>query len=71
MPVARERPNVLAAAIAYFEQRVGENDPVLALGEYVKGEHPISHLRWVMERQLGIAVEGAKVIPLVPRNRGA
>jgi hypothetical protein len=71
MAAARERRDVLTAAIACCEQDCNGRDEIAtALGSYLKGENAISWVKGIMQR-LGLTIEGAKIIPLVPRIRGA
>ena len=65
---ARERRDVIAAAVACCEQRQGGDRLTATLGEYLKGDRPISCVRDLME-SLGLGIEGAKVIPFVPHRR--
>jgi hypothetical protein len=53
---------------AEFEQRQGGDRLAITLGEYLKGDRPISCVRDLME-SLGLGIEGAKVIPFVPHRR--
>jgi len=70
MAAARERRDVLTAAIACCEQDCnGREEIAKALGSYLKGENAISWVEVIM-RRLGFTIEGAKIIPLVPRHRG-
>lgn len=69
MASARKRRDVIAAAVAVCEQRGDEvKEIATALGEYLKGEHGIHHVEWTMNKY-GLSVEGAKIIPLLPRGR--
>jgi hypothetical protein len=69
LSAAKQRRDVLAAAIASCEQDCdGKEQIATELGNYLKGEHSITWIETVMNR-LGLAVEGAKIIPLAPRRR--
>jgi len=68
--VAVELDTTDLAAIACCEQDCdGKEQIATELGNYLKGgEHSITWIETVMNR-LGLAVEGAKIIPLAPRRR--
>lgn len=69
MFAARKRRDVLGAAIAACEGGGDAQDKIAeTLAEYLEGKQGIHHVEECLQRH-GLAVDGAKVVPFVPKRR--
>lgn len=67
---ARERRDVMAAAIAACEQRRDSDEILAALAQHLAGRDGIHAIERVLQRA-GLSIEGSNVVPLIPRGRAS
>jgi hypothetical protein len=68
LDAARERRDVMAAAIAACEQREDSEKILAALSRHLVGRDSSSELQSALRRE-GLSVQGSNVVPLIP-SRG-
>jgi hypothetical protein len=68
MDAARERRDVIAAAVAACEQREDSDEILAALFRHLTGRDSIGELQAALMRA-GLSVQGANVVPFIP-SRG-
>jgi hypothetical protein len=68
LDVARQRRDVIAAAIAACEQRDDSKDILEGLAQHLAG-HDSIHVLENKPKAAGLSVEGSNVVPFIPQRK--